>query len=143
MNTAKHEINCFTARWIQKLNDPATPYLDIAEKWGFEMKSLGFILDCGESLETACPGSNALFDYQAMRQIIDRINSVDLLTAALFSKWRYLNHWAMPGEDADFLSPNNKAWFLLVLARLEAVTKGVENQLSNSNSLLQMCCKYP
>lgn len=127
MNTANHEINRFAVRWLQKLDDPATPYLDIAEKWGFEMKDLGFVLDCGESLETAYPGSNALFDYRAMQQIIDRIDSVDLLTAALFSKWRYLNHWTMPGGDADFLSPNNKAWFLLVLVRLEAVTKPVEN----------------
>jgi hypothetical protein len=79
-----------------------------------DCKSYGFKMDCGESFTEAFKDKNVFNDSQEF------INDVQLLGSAIFSKWRYYNHWSGPGES--ILSERNKAWFVIALERLRSLT---------------------
>ena len=44
------------------------------------------------------------------------MNDIDLLGSAIYSQWRYFNHWAYSGEE--ILELRNRSWFILELDRL-------------------------
>lgn len=44
------------------------------------------------------------------------MTDITLLGSAIYSQWRYFNHWAYTG--AEILEPQNRAWFILALSRL-------------------------
>ena len=44
------------------------------------------------------------------------MTDIPLLGSAIYSQWRYFNHWAYTG--AEILEPENRAWFILALSRL-------------------------
>ena len=79
---------------------------------GEGLADLGFEMDCGESFKTAFPNCN-LGDCEAWKRIVNQIDSVQLLGDAIFSQWRYWNHWSnTPMEEADF------EWFVIAFSRL-------------------------
>ena len=41
----------------------------------------------------------------------------DLLGSAIYSKWRYFNHWAY--DAAEILSQPSRGWFVAVLSRMK------------------------
>lgn len=43
-----------------------------------------------------------------------------LLGSAIYSRWRYFNHWAYTGEE--ILEPQNRNWFITALTRLEKLS---------------------
>ena len=58
----------------------------------------------------------AVYDSIALDKIIDDVTDISLLGSAIYSRWRYFNHWAYDG--AEILAQNNRAWFILALSRL-------------------------
>ena len=48
--------------------------------------------------------------------MIDDVTDIFLLGSAIYSQWRYFNHWAYSGED--ILEPQNRAWFISAFSRL-------------------------
>ncbi len=59
---------------------------------------------------------NAVNNYGELKKIIDYINDIELLGSAIYSRWRYFNHWAYDGEE--ILELKNRSWFILALNRL-------------------------
>ena len=79
--------------------------------------SLGFEMDCGHSF-TAAYGEDAWLSVFGLSSIIEKIDDVKLIGSALFSRWRFFNHWSY--SDA---TDKDKEWFLMLFRRLNSLTK--------------------
>lgn len=64
--------------------------------------------------------------HEALDRIIDNVMDIPLLGSAIYSQWRYFNHWAYSG--AEILEPENRAWFLLALERLIFITENTKGR---------------
>ncbi len=111
----KEKIRCFALVWQQMYTNYKTiPFRFFEEKefLGDGLADLGFEMDGGKSLEEAFPGTNVLRDNAELERIIKQID-IQTLGNAIFSQWRYWNHWSMsPMREEDF------QWFVIAFARL-------------------------
>lgn len=114
-----YKIHRFALLWRQICKNHTSfsfNVFDDAEFIGEGLADLGFVMDCGESFKAAFLNLN-LGDYESWKRIVNQIDSVELLGNAIFSQWRYWNHWSMaPMEEADF------EWFVLAFGRLAELT---------------------
>lgn len=112
---SNQKIRRFALLWMQMYkNHASTPgyFFEDVSFVGEGLADLGFEMDCGESFKTAFPNCN-LGDCEAWKRIVNQIDSVQLLGDAIFSQWRYWNHWSnTPMEEADF------EWFVIAFSRL-------------------------
>lgn len=79
--------------------------------------SLGFEMDCGQSF-IAAYGEEAWRSLAKLSAIIEKIDDVNLIGSALFSQWRYFNHWSC--SDA---TDEDREWFLILFKRLNDLAK--------------------
>ena len=79
--------------------------------------SLGFEMDCGQSF-IAAYGEEAWRSLAKLSAIIEKIDDVNLIGSALFSQWRYFNHWSY-SEASD----KDREWFLILFKRLNDLAK--------------------
>ena len=109
-------IKEFTQRWIEKFQDPNICYIELVEHYfADDCRALGFEMDCGHAF---CERyGNAFESTEELLKIIDEIDNVKLLGSAIFSQWRYFNHWAYSG--VEILEPKNREWFIIALKRME------------------------
>ena len=99
--------------------------------------SLGFKMDCVHAFsEKYGEASNK---HEALARIIDEVTDIPLLGSAIYSQWRYFNHWAYSG--AEILQPENRAWFILALDRMEFLSRRniVQSQLWEKNVEIGNC----
>lgn len=82
-----------------------------------ECSSLGFKMDCGQSFIKAC-GEEAWRSVDELQRKIDSINNTKLIGSAIFSQWRYFNHWADCGPKEEDLK-----WFLVMFRRLKHLSE--------------------
>jgi hypothetical protein len=82
-----------------------------------ECWSLGFEMDCGHSFIETC-GEDAWRSVDGLRRIVDNINDVNLLGSAIFSQWRYFNHWAGCGPSEE-----DREWFIVIFRRLKRLSE--------------------
>ena len=68
-------------------------------------------MDCGHSYEELY--GLALYDAQALRRELARIDDVQTLGNAVFSQCRYITHWLMGPCEQEL------DWLEIVLGRLE------------------------
>lgn len=73
-----------------------------------------FEMDCGHAFSEKY-GQTAN-NHEALDRIIDGVTDIPLLGSAIYSRWRYFNHWAY--DAAEILEPQNRTWFILALNRL-------------------------
>ena len=85
------------------------------EEFPNDCRALGFEMDCGESFINAY-GLTAWKDNLVLKESIERISNITIIGAALFSQWRYYNHWAY--SDA---TEETRQWFLILLYRLKDI----------------------
>ena len=112
---SKEKIRRFALVWQQMyLNHKTIPlsFFEDVSLMGEGMADLGFEMDCGKSLERAFPDINALGDSTALERIINQID-LQTLGNAIFSQWRYWNHWSMAPMDED-----DYQWFVISFSRL-------------------------
>ena len=111
----KRKIRRFALIWLQMYRNHATvpfAFFEDVEFMGEGLADLGFNMDCGKSLEKMFPGNNIFRDNAALQRIINQLD-IQTLGNAIFSQWRYWNHWSnAPMEEADF------QWFVIALSRL-------------------------
>ncbi len=114
----RSKLHAFAVKWLNKFNDPEVNYIDLVDHYmGDECSALGFEMDCGNAF---CEKyGEAVHNASALTRIIDNVNDIPLLGSAIFSRWRYFNHWAYSGSE--ILEPENRAWFLTALSRLAAL----------------------
>lgn len=113
------EIQEFAIRWLEKYRSSRTTELEVEENFADECFALGFEMDCGEAFEMAFPDTNAFNDYEALTKIIEQVQDISVLGSAIFSKWRYITHWAY---CESLVSPENRPWFILAFERMAVLT---------------------
>ncbi len=78
-----------------------------------ECESLKFDMDCGHSFIKAF-GEQVWLYPDGLEDIVKRSNNKKLIGSAIFSKWRFFNHWAYSGPTEKDIE-----WFLIMLRRLQ------------------------
>ena len=109
-------IKEFAQKWLEKFQDPNICYIELVDHYfADDCQTLGFEMDCGHAFGERY--GNAVNNADALREIIDEISDMQLLGSAIYSQWRYFNHWAYSG--AEILESENREWFIIALKRLE------------------------
>lgn len=112
----KQQIHNFALKWIAKFQDENINYLELVDcSFSDECFALGFEMDCGNAFRERY--GQAVNDCDALEKIVDDIIDINLLGSAIFSQWRYFNHWA--DNASEILEYENRRWFELALSRLE------------------------
>ena len=86
-----------------------------SETFPNECRDLGFEMDCGKSFIEAY-GGEAWRSYEELSKIIGNVNDLKILGSALFSQWRYFNHWAYGHAKEE-----DKQWFLIILRHMKEI----------------------
>lgn len=105
-----------------KFANPETKPFELLDDETFpnDCFDFGFKMDCGEAfIERYSDG--AFREVKELQKIVAEIDDIDLLGSAVFSQWRYFNHWAYSPDEIN--EPNVRAWFVCALSRLMALTQ--------------------
>ena len=109
------QIHDFAVKWCDKFRDQNINYIELVDHYmADDCAALGFEMDCGHAFSEKY--GNEANNHEALDRIIDDVTDITLLGSAIYSQWRYFNHWAYTG--AEILEPQNRAWFILALSRL-------------------------
>lgn len=113
------QIHDFAVKWINKFSDENINYIKLVDRWmADDCIQLGFNMDCGHAFSEKY--GQAFNRCEELEKIINDVVDISLLGSAIFSKWRYFNHWAYTG--AEILEPNNREWFIIALDRLAVLS---------------------
>ena len=114
-NSAAHS---FAVRFYDMFNVPKADYITLANALGKECDNLGFEMDVGESFIERY-SKDAFHKADTLERIINDVDSIEILGNGIYSKWRYITHWA----ESSLLSEENKKWFLIALNKLAQLTQ--------------------
>ena len=109
------QVHLFATKWIEKFRDRRISYIELVDHYlADDCRALGFQMDCGNAFSEKY--GKAASSCDELNRIIDEVTDIELLGSAIYSQWRYFNHWAY--DATDILKPENRAWFILALSRL-------------------------
>ena len=112
----KEAVRWFAEKWIEKFRDPDISYLELVDHYmADDCRALGFEMDCAQAFSEKY--EVAFHDLKALRDVIQEISDIPLLGSAVYSKWRYFNHWSY--SAAEILQPENREWFTVVLEQMK------------------------
>lgn len=115
------QIREFAIKWADKFQQRDIDCLELTDHhMADECAALGFVMDCGHGFSEKY--GDAVYDHESLERIIGQITDIPLLGSAIYSRWRYFNHWAY--MDEEILEPQNRAWFTIALGRLEELAQG-------------------
>ncbi len=113
------QIHDFAVKWLDKFRDLNINYIELVDHFmADDCATLGFQMDCGHAFSEKY--GQAANNYEALEKIIEDVTDIPLLGSAIYSQWRYFNHWAYTG--AEILEPQNRNWFITALVRLEKLS---------------------
>lgn len=113
------QIHAFAVKWCDKFRDQTIHYIELVDHYmADDCEALGFVMDCGNAF--AKRYGDAVSNVTALDKIIDEVKDISLLGSAIYSRWRYFNHWAYSAEEV--LEPQNRTWFILALSRMAMLT---------------------
>lgn len=113
------QVHNFAVKWCDKFRDQKINYIELVDRYmADDCVALGFEMDCGNAF--AEKYGKAVNDYEELDKIIDDVKDIKLLGSAIYSRWRYFNHWAYMGKE--ILDFKNRLWFILALSRLAILT---------------------
>ena len=114
-----NQIHAFAVKWCDKFRDQTVRYIDLVDHYmADDCEALGFVMDCGKAFERRY--GDAVSNATALDKVIGEIEDISLLGSAIYSRWRYFNHWAYSAEE--ILESQNRRWFILALSRLAVLT---------------------
>ena len=114
--TDLREVHAFASKWLSKFCKINVDYKELVDHmFADDCELLGFKMDSGNAFKEKY--GHAVYDYLALNSVIDEIVDIPLLGSAIYSRWRYFNHWAYDAES--ILEPDNLRWFIVALSRLE------------------------
>lgn len=117
--TYQKSIHSFAVKWAEKFRDLSTDNKTLeSDLLARDCDTLRFIMDCGKAFEEKY--GEAACDTVKLKEIINDVTDTALLGSAIYSRWRYFNHWAS-GEAIT--SSENREWFITALDRLAALSK--------------------
>ena len=109
------QIHEFAVKWFDKFRDKKINYLELVDHYmADDCEALGFVMDCGNAFTEKY--GDATSNCEALERIIGQVTDIPLLGSAIYSQWRYFNHWAYSGEE--ILELQKRAWFTIALSRL-------------------------
>jgi len=112
------QVHEFAIKWLKKFRDENINFIELVDHFmADDCKALGFEMDCGHAFSDAY--GEASSNYDALIRIINDVADIPLLGSAIYSQWRYFNHWAY--DAASILEPQNRAWFIAALERLSVL----------------------
>ena len=115
------QLHEFAVKWFDKFSDKKINYIELVDHYmADDCEALGFVMDCGHSFSEKY--GDAANNFEALERIIGQVTDIPLLGSAIYSQWRYFNHWAYGG--AEILEPQNRAWFTIALSRLAELSDG-------------------
>ena len=79
---------------------------------GNDCAALGFVMDCGHNADIEYPG--IMGDGEQLQRIIESVSDLTLLGSAIYSQWRFYQHWAC--------SPWDSQWFLVALQKMKQLS---------------------
>ena len=124
------QIHNFATEWCDKFRDPDINFLELVDHWmADDCEALGFEMDCGHAFSEKY--GQAASNHEDLGRIIDDVTDIHLLGSAIYSQWRYFNHWAYDG--AEILEPQNREWFILALSRLAILSGNLPGLDENCN----------
>jgi hypothetical protein len=110
------EIDAFVGKWTKLFNDPETSaYVLAGRGLAEDCERLGFKMDRGESFVSAYDVS-----WDSIPEMIDTVGDPQILGNAIYSCWRYFNHWAW--DPNEICEPENRKLFIIALARLADIS---------------------
>ena len=114
MRTLK-QVQTLLAKWIDKFRDQKINYFELVDRYmSDDCAALGFRWTAVMLFRKNT--GNAASRYDELDKIIDDVTDIDLLGSAIYSRWRYFNHWAY--DASTILENENRSWFILALSRL-------------------------
>ena len=118
--TDMKQIHDFAVKWCDKFRDRNINYIELADRYmADDCAALGFEMDCGHAFESVY--GNAIYKCNELKKVIDDIIDISLLGSAIYSRWRYFNHWSYSG--AEILEPENREWFIIAFSRLALLSE--------------------
>ena len=100
------QVHDFATKWIDKFRDQKINYIELVDHYmADDYAALGFQMDCGHAFSEKYGGSASKYD--GLDKIIDDVTDIDLLGSAIYSQWRYFNHWAY--DAATILETENRS----------------------------------
>ena len=101
------------------IRDQKINYIELVDHYmADDCEALGFQMDCGHAFSEKY--GNAASKYDELNRVIDEVTDISLLGSAIYSQWRYFNHWAY--DAASILESENRSWFILALSRLAVLS---------------------
>lgn len=114
------KVYIFAKKWLEKFCNSQADEMEFTEYYmADDCRALEFIMDSGKAFEEKY--GLAASSYDELKEVINKIDNIELLGSAIYSRWRYFNHWAMGGES--ILEFKNRAWFITALNRLIELTE--------------------
>ncbi len=112
-------VNAFALRWIEKFKDPKIDYIELVDHYlADECEVLGFEMDGGKAFGKKY--GEAVNSVEFLKEIMPSENDIMLLGSAIYSRWRYYNHWAYDAEE--ILQADDRSWFITILERMAKLT---------------------
>ena len=109
------QIHEFAVKWLNKFSDQKIDYFELIDHYmADDCEALGFEMDCGNAFTKKY--GDAASKVESLERIIGQVNDIQLLGSAIYSQWRYFNHWAYFGDE--ILEPQNRTWFITALNHL-------------------------
>lgn len=119
----KRAIHDFATKYYELYSSSDTLEYQVEERFSDQCIEFGFKMDCGEAIERVYPNMKILDDNMAFSRVLRQIEDIGLLGSAIFSKYRYITHWAYCDS---LLSESNREWFKMAFKRLQELTNEVE-----------------
>ncbi len=118
--TDRKKIHDFAVKWSDKFCNPNINYIEVVDRYmADDCAALGFEMDCGQAFSAKY--GQAANNHEALDRIIDEVTDISLLGSAIYSRWRYFNHWAYSG--AEILESGNREWFITALRRMAVLSE--------------------
>ena len=113
----KNNIHSFAEYYLTQYTNPKTEEKTVQECFANKCIELGFEMDCGNRFIMTF-SNKAFYEPEALKEIIDTVDDVELLGSAVYSHWRYVTHWS----NSSLLDDRNRKWFILTFKRLVELT---------------------
>ncbi|KRN28315.1 hypothetical protein IV38_GL001313 [Lactobacillus selangorensis] len=119
----RDKLEQFAEKWLAKFQAEQPDYIELVDHYlADDCQALGFEMDSGKAFCKQYGNGNAYADPDELDLIIATITDVNLLGVALYSRWRYFNHWAYSAKE--IIRPENRQWFVLILTRMLQLAQG-------------------
>ena len=105
-----NDICAFAENYYKLFSNPETQEHEVEMSFGEECFKLGFNMDCGVSFIKKY-SEGAYCNPEELEKSISKIQDIDVLGSAVFSRWRWITHYS----SSSLLSEENRKWFQTAL----------------------------